>query len=194
MCCWSAVLTQRSLITKQRRKSWTRWSISGKRPVTRTQNRLLDRGEVGIALYGDFARSRDGHLPFSEAMRENFSQRAPQAKYLFYAIIDSHKDQRSESDIRYIINQSISVDYRLWDLVHGDILMDIRVKGFSFKSNEKHVTDEENIGKALLETLIFTLAYDDMPEAMTLPAFVKRTTSACIQKFKKIQNAGRSAH
>ena len=159
------------------------WHKAG---YTQTKTAYRPWGELGIKLYGDFARSLDSHQPLSASIRKNYLQYDPQAKYLLHVIIQSQKNRQAESAIRYTNTQAISVDYRLWDLTQGDIIFDIQVQGFSSKSNEKHLTEQTNFGKSLLEDVVFSLAYDGMPESVSLPSFIEKTTLAFLQRFEKL--------
>ena len=143
--------------------------------------------ELGIKAYNEFARSLDFHRPLSIAMREHYLQFGRQSKYLLYVTIQSQLTKELESAVSYSKTQAITVNYRIWELAQGEVVLDVKVQGFSYARNEKHVSTQSNLGKNLLEDTIYFIAYDGMPIGMSLTDHIEKTTGLFIQRLEKLR-------
>ena len=66
-------------------------------------------------------------------------------------------------------------------------MLDVKVQGFSYARNEKHVSTQSNLGKNLLEDTIYFIAYDGMPIGMSLTDHIEKTTGLFIQRLEKLR-------
>ncbi len=173
--------TKTQLISQLRQQ----WVDAG---YLQTQPAYESWAQLGMKSYNSFMNSFHGQEPLSPSLLKHFLKFNHKAKLLLYINFDTKKNRLNNSFSQYSRVESTSMHYKLWKLSSGQPILDVYVSGYSYQSNEKHRSSQDNSGKALLDDAIHIIVYEGVPEETSISAYVKNTNREFITLINELKS------